>query len=60
MSIYTDLSNPEKLINMVYYIVGDEVIQKMYKIKAFYNNWDNKATEEINEEIIEEIKKMFN
>jgi hypothetical protein len=33
--VYTDLNNPEKLINMVYYIIGDEVIGEMYSIDAF-------------------------
>ena len=31
--IYTDLSNPENLINMVYYIIGDEVICEMNEIE---------------------------
>ena len=58
--IYTDLSNPEKLINMVYYIIGDEVICDMVNIDAFDANWNESADEETNETIIEEIKKMYN
>lgn len=57
--IYTDLSNPEKLINMVYYIVGDEVIGEMYEIEAFEDNWNNTADDETNAVIIKAMKEMF-
>ena len=57
--IYTDLSNPEKLINMVYYIIGDEVIGEMYEIDAFEENWNNNADEETNAIIIKEMKEMY-
>lgn len=58
--VYTDLSNPEKLINMVYYIVGDEVIADMNDIKAFDDNWNNVADDETNEIIIEAMKEKYN
>lgn len=58
--IYTELGNPEKLINMVYYIVGDEVICDMNEIEEFENNWNNVADEETNAAIVEAMKKMFN
>lgn len=58
--IYTDLSNPEKLINMVYYIIGEEVIAEMYDIEAFNDNWNNCADDETNKIIIEEMKKKYN
>jgi hypothetical protein len=58
--VYTDLSDPEKLINMVYYIIGDEVIGEMYEIEEFNNNWDEFADEEINANIIEAMRKMYN
>jgi len=57
--IYTDLSNPEKLINMVYYIIGDEIIGEMYEIEAFNNNWDNVADDETNAIILEAMNEMF-
>lgn len=57
--VYTDLSNPEKLISMVYYIIGDEIIGEMYDIEAFNDNWDNIAEEETNNIIVEELKKMY-
>lgn len=57
--IYTDCSNPEKLINMVYYIVGDEVIGEMYKIAEFEDKWNEKADEETNAIIVEAIKEAI-
>ena len=57
--VYTDLSDPEKLINMVYYIVGDEVICEMNDINAFNDNWNDVADAETNAIIVEEMKLMF-
>lgn len=57
--IYTDLSDPKKLINMVYYIIGDEVIGEMYEIEAFEDNWNNTADDETNAIIIKAMKEMF-
>ena len=57
--VYTDLSNPEKLINMVYYIIGDKFIGEMYEIEAFNDNWDNVADEGTNAIIVEAIKEMI-
>ena len=54
--VYTDLSDPEKLINALYYIIGEEVLYEiMDGIKAWEENWDNRATEETNAEILEEL-----
>ena len=57
--VYTDLSDAEKLINMVYYIVGEEVIGEMGEIEAFEENWNEQADEETNAIIIEKMKEMF-
>lgn len=57
--IYTDLSNPEKLINMLYYIIGDEVIGEMYEIEEFEDKWNDEADEETNKVIIEKMKEMY-
>ena len=57
--IYTELSNPEKLINMLYYIIGDEVIGEMYEIEEFEDKWNDKADEETNKAIIEKMKELF-
>ena len=54
--IFTDLSNPEKVVNMLYYIIGEEVIFEMMEgIDAFHDNWNNKATDETNKEILEAL-----
>lgn len=58
--IYTDLSDPEKLINMVYYIVGDEVVGEMQDIEAFNDGWNEQADEETNEAIIKAMKEKYN
>lgn len=58
--IYTDLSNPEKLINMVYYIIGEEVIDDMYsEIEEYEDKWNDEADEETNEVIIGKMKEIF-
>lgn len=57
--VYTDLSNPEKLINMVYYIIGDEIISEMYEIEEFEENWNELADDEMNEIIVEAMKKKY-
>lgn len=58
--IYTDLSDPEKLINMVYYIIGDEIIAEMYDIAEFEENWNNVADDETNAIIIKAMNEMYN
>ena len=59
--VYTDLSNPEKLINMVYYIIGEKVIGELYEdVMAFNESYDDRADEETNEKILEAIKEMLN
>ena len=55
--IYTDLSNPEKLINMLYYIIGDEVLHEMMEgVEVWYDNWNNQATDETNAAILKVIE----
>ncbi len=54
--VYTDLSDPEKLINMLYYIIGEEVLSEMMDgITAWEDNWNNLADEETNAEILKAI-----
>lgn len=56
---YTDISDPEKLANMLYYIIGDDAIAEMYNIKEFNDNWDNVADEETNAIIVKQLKEML-
>ena len=56
--VYTDLSNPEKLVNMLYYIIGEEVLNEMMDgVEAWEENWNNLADEETNAAILEAIEK---
>lgn len=57
--IYTDLSDPEKLLNMVYYIIGDEVIGDMQYITEFSDKWNDYADDETNVKIVKEMKKRY-
>jgi len=55
--VYTDLSDPEKLINMLYYIIGEEVMYEMMDdIEVWRENWNNLADEETNAEILKAIE----
>lgn len=57
--VYTDLSNPEKLINMIYYIIGDEIICAMSgEIEEFYHNWNDRANDETNAIIVQKLKEL--
>ena len=58
-TVYTDLSDPEKLINMVYYIIGDDVICDMNGIDVFSDNWNNCADDETNTAIVEAMKELY-
>lgn len=51
--IYTEIHDPEKLVNMLYYIIGEEVL---YEMESISEHWDEVATEEVNHKIIDELK----
>ena len=56
--VYTDLSEPMKIVNMLYYIIGEDV---MYEDRLFnellMDNWDNLADEETNQKMIDALEK---
>jgi hypothetical protein len=55
--VNTDLSDPEKLVNMLYYIIGEEVLFEMMDgIDAWEENWNNQADKETNAEILQAIE----
>ena len=59
--VYTDLGDPEKLVNMLYYIIGEEVLfEIMDGIEEWNENWNNKADEETNAEILKAIAEKEN
>lgn len=57
--VLTNLGDPEKLINMVFYVIGDEVIAEMSEISAFADNWNDLADERTNAMIVRELKEMY-
>ena len=58
--VYTDVANPEALVNMLYYIIGEEVISEMCDIEAFDDNWNAYADEETNAAIVSELNDWLN
>ena len=55
--VYTDLSDPIKLINMLYYIIGEEVLNELMEgVEAWNDNWNNVATDETNAAILKEVQ----
>jgi len=56
--IYTDLSDPEKLVNMLFYIIGEEVFYDMFSesetLKKGYEE-GTRADKETNTKILEEL-----
>ena len=59
--VYTDLSNPEKLVNMLYYIISEEVLYEMMEgIEEWDENWNNQANEETNVAILKAITRRGN
>ena len=55
--VYTDLSDPEKLVNMLFYIIGEEILFEMMEgVEVWEENWNNIATDETNAEILEQLK----
>ena len=58
--VYADVTNPEALVNMLYYIIGEEVIGEMFDIEAFDDNWNAYADEETNAAIVSELNGWLN
>ena len=58
--VYTDITNPEALVNMLYYIIGEEVVSEMCDIEAFDDNWNAYADEETNAAIVSELNDWLN
>jgi len=49
----TDLSSSERVCNMLVYILGEECLSEC---EAVNNNWDDNLTDEIAEQIINELR----
>lgn len=57
--VTTDISDPKELANMLYYIIGYDVISDMHEIEEFNDNWNYLATEETNTIIVAQLKEML-
>lgn len=44
---YTDVYDPEKLVNMLYYIIGEECMSELYKNPAFHGRADAETNDDI-------------
>lgn len=54
---YTDVSNPEKLVNMLYYIIGEEVLYGLVDgCEAWAEHRSIEATEESNRAVLAHIE----
>jgi hypothetical protein len=53
---YTDLSNPERLVNMYAYIQGELIL---HQVEILYEKWDEKLTESDIEEIKKELEELL-
>ena len=55
--IYTDLSNPIKIVNMLFYIIGTEIMYNNGEFsKILDEHWHKFADEETNMELIKALK----
>jgi len=54
--VNTELYDPEKLVNMLFYIIGEEAISE---IESINDPWNEYATEETNQKIIAEINVLL-
>ena len=55
--IYTDLSDPIKIVNVLYYIIGEEIMYSSGEFsKILGEHWNEYANEETNMELIKVLK----
>jgi hypothetical protein len=52
--VNTDLSESEKVVNMIVYIAGEEILSN---IESLRDNWNNRLDEEVCKLIIEDLEK---
>lgn len=55
--VFTDLSDPVKIVNMLFYIIGEEIMYNNGEFsKILDEHWDEYADEEMNAELIKVLK----
>lgn len=52
--VYTDVCDPEKLVNMLYYIIGEECMYEFYKHPAFHGRADAETNDDLVKYLTEE------
>lgn len=55
--VTTDFSDPEQVVNMFVYIVGEEILSESETLR---NNYNKYLSDELIDEIIKEIKQLAN
>ena len=54
----TDLSSPISILNTIMFKMGQDIINAMFReIPEVYNGWENEATKELNDLMLEWLKK---
>lgn len=55
--VFTDLSDPVKIVNMLFYIIGEEIMYNNNEFnKILTEHWDEYADEETNIELVKTLK----
>lgn len=55
--VFTDLSNPARVISMLYYLIGEDVLYNNSEVNDILSEkWDDKADEETNKMLVEKLK----
>ena len=55
--VFTDLSDPVKIVNMLFYIIGEEIMYDNDEFnKILTEHWDEYADEETNMELIKALR----
>ncbi len=55
--VFTDLSDPVKIVNMLFYIIGEEIMYNSGEFsKILDEHWDEYADEEINAKLVKALK----
>ena len=58
--INTEITDPDLLLNMVYYIIGEEVVADIQEnVEEFNEHWNDVADEQTNEAIIKYLNTLI-
>lgn len=54
--VYTELQEPEKIVNMIVYIAGEEVLNRS---NCLQKRWDSKLRDQDIKRIVSELRELF-